>query len=233
MGEDITNFNISPLTDVLPVRYPLPAPPPSAPAAAPALPLQVWAALLTRVSGQLPAVPVPQFLSQSLCHSVEALSALLLHALREDETGMASKFVFCAVDSILQLQLAIEQFEDSQLDTFQCTLPSSLRSRANVFTPAGTGGGGGEGVGRQQLAGRKGGRGEGSEVHVHYKLHTSSDALSPQLQSVLTSSRNAASRLVHAYSDVLAANNLFNPRNFSSVAVAEALKDLLASESLQ
>ena len=162
------------------------------------------------------SVPLPQFVAQTVCHAVESLAELLLHALREDASGMACKHLFCVLDGLLQLEIAIEEYVDTQLSTFQCSVPPSLRSRATAF---------------------KGGRETGLipttsiEVtnKIHYKLHTSSDGLSPQLQDMLICTRTAVSQLVHAYSDVLSANYLQSQRYFSSPAVAEALKVRLAS----
>jgi len=159
-------------------------------------------------------VPVPQFISQTVCFAVEALAELLLHALREDASGMTGKYLFCVLDGLLQLEIALEDFLDTQLSTFQCSLPSSLTSRATFFKRA-----------------KEGGVNPGTDMQkIHFKLHTSSDGLSPPLQAILTCTRNALNRLVHAYSDVLSANYMHSQRYFSSMAVAEALKARLASE---
>jgi hypothetical protein len=58
-----------------------------------------------------------------VCHAVEGMVSLLLVALAEDESGGSHRYAACAMDALLQLRSAVEEFSSALLHSgsFQVT----------------------------------------------------------------------------------------------------------------
>ena len=165
--------------------------------------------------------PVPELLAQMVGHAAEAVAALLVRALPEDASGFSHRYVPCALDALLQLRLALEDYSLAVHEaSFRCSLPAAAPALRHRTLPS-------------QPHGASADTEADGLLRIRYRVQNASD-LSPQLQSLLVVTRASIDKVVRAYSDVLAANYVYSEKNrasFSSPAVANAIREALNSFS--